>query len=144
MEKIGNIFKQLGAPLAQSEEEKEVLHKIGMHPVSLFEQRHSPTLARAFWRKAERPIVGPAGRPLANTRWQDELPKILKEFEIKYPADKRFWRLAKTNFSIIEQKVAYIREVMEDDRKKISPWQKPKLTPEYAGLMISLIFLKKK
>lgn len=87
---------------------------------------------------------GPKGHPIAQHHWQDALSKILFEFQIKHPADKRFWHLAKTNFGLIEQKVAYIREVMEADRKKISPWQTPKLAPEYAGLLISLIFPKKK
>lgn len=88
-------------------------------------------------------MLGPKGKPVAGTYWQDELPKILKEFGINHPMDKRLWRLAKTDFGFIEQKVAYIREVMEADRKKLAPWQTPKLVTEYTGLLLSLIFPKK-
>lgn len=93
-----------------------------------------------FEKKAAAPAVGPKGRPIAEKYFKDELPKILAEFEIKHPADKRFWKLAKTSFSLIEQKAEYIRETMEADRKK-GIYKK---APEYAGLFIWLLFPKKK
>lgn len=89
----------------------------------------------------QRPIqLGPKGRPIAELRFKDELPKIIQEFEIKKPADLRLWNKAKHDFGIIESKVAYIREQMEADRKKGIFKQ----APQYAGLLLWLIFPKKK
>lgn len=95
---------------------------------------------KRFEAKAAAPAVGPKGRPIAEKYFKDELPKILLEFEIKHPADKRFWKLAKTDFSLIQQKVAYIKETREADQKK-GVFKK---LPEYSGLLIWLLFPKKK
>lgn len=95
-------------------------------------------------RKFGVPKLGPKGRPIAETRWQDELPKILKEFEIHPPQTLRFWKQAKLDYGLIEQRVAYIREVMAKENAERPYWQSAKTAPEYAGLLISLIFPKKK
>lgn len=89
----------------------------------------------------QRPIqLGPKGHPIAEVRFKDELPKIIKRFEIKAPADLRLWRKAKHDFGIIESKVAYIEETMEADRRK-GIFKQP---PQYAGLLLWMIFPKKK
>lgn len=85
-------------------------------------------------------MVGPKGFPIAELRFKDELPKIIERFGIKAPADLRLWRKAKHDFGIIESKVAYIEETMEADRKK-GIFKQP---PQYAGLLLWMIFPKKK
>lgn len=85
--------------------------------------------------------VGPKGRPIAEVRFKDELPKIIETFGIKSPMDKRLWRMAKTDFGFIEQKVAYIKELRESENAKL-PWELRKPLTAYAGLLIW--FLKKR
>lgn len=79
-----------------------------------------------------------ATKRIAMLRFQDELPKIIKEFGIKPPQDKRLWRMAKTDFGYLEGKVAYIKEVREAENKKL-PFILHKPLTAYAGLLIWLL-----
>jgi hypothetical protein len=82
--------------------------------------------------------LGPKGRPIAELYFKDELPKIIDAFKIKPPMDKRLWHIAKTNFGLIQQKVAYIHELREAENAKLSRELQKPLTA-YSGLLIWLL-----
>lgn len=83
--------------------------------------------------------LGPKGHPIAAHHFQDALPKIIAEFGIKSPQDRRLWKVAKERFWWIESRVAYIKEQQEIDFRKTG---KSKPLTEYSGLLLFLIFKK--
>lgn len=68
---------------------------------------------------------------LAPLRFQDYIPKIIKEYEIKPPQTFRIWALAKKNLGYIETVVKSLEDKMDGTK------------PENAGLLISKLFPKK-
>lgn len=65
-------------------------------------------------------------------RFQDVIPKIIKEYEIKPPQTFRLWKLAKTNLGFIETTLKGLEDGMKGTK------------PENAGLLLSKLFPKKK
>lgn len=64
-------------------------------------------------------------------RFQDFIPKIIKEYEIKPPQTFRIWKLAKQNLGFIETTLKGLEDGMKGTK------------PENAGLLISKLFPSK-
>ena len=87
----------------------------------------------------------PEAQKIAPLRFQDYVPKVIQDFQIKPPQTFRIWKEGKKDLQNLESKVAYIKESLEAFNEKCKKegkhWEKKELK-DYTGLLITLLFKK--